>query len=65
VGADRLHRVRRPPARIKLLRDLCVERRKWLDAREFEDAIAACNLLPGPVGGVQGRRAVLRNGQGS
>ena len=38
-----------PPAHIKLLRELCVERRKWLDAREFEDAIAACNLLPGPA----------------
>ena len=38
-----------PPTHIKLLRDLCVERRKWLDAQEFEDAIAACNLLPGPA----------------
>jgi chromate transporter len=38
-----------PPTHIKLLRDLCVERRKWLDARDFEDAIAACNLLPGPA----------------
>jgi chromate transporter len=38
-----------PPTHIKLLRDLCVERRGWLDAREFEDAIAACNLLPGPA----------------
>ena len=38
-----------PPAHIKLLRELCVERRGWLDAREFEDAIAACNLLPGPA----------------
>jgi chromate transporter len=38
-----------PPAHIKLLRELCVERKKWLDAREFEDAIAACNLLPGPA----------------
>ena len=38
-----------PPAHIKLLRDLCVQRRGWLDAREFEDAIAACNLLPGPA----------------
>ena len=28
---------------------LCVERRRWLDAQEFEDAIAACNLLPGPA----------------
>jgi chromate transporter len=26
-----------------------VERRRWLDGRESEDAIAACNLLPGPV----------------
>ena len=38
-----------PPAHIKLLRDLCVDRRKWLSAREFEDAIAVCNLLPGPA----------------
>ena len=38
-----------PPTHIKLLRDLCVERRGWLDAREFEDAIATCNLLPGPA----------------
>jgi chromate transporter len=38
-----------PPAHIRLLRDLCVERRGWLDAQEFEDAIAACNLLPGPA----------------
>jgi len=38
-----------PPAHIALLRRLCVERRKWLEPREFEDAIAACNLLPGPA----------------
>jgi chromate transporter len=38
-----------PPAHIALLRKLCVEDRGWLDAREFEDAIAACNLLPGPA----------------
>jgi chromate transporter len=38
-----------PPTHIKLLRDLCVDRNGWLDAREFEDAIAACNLLPGPA----------------
>ena len=38
-----------PPAHIALLRQLCVERRGWLEAREFEDAIAACNLLPGPA----------------
>jgi chromate transporter len=38
-----------PPTHIALLRDLCVERRRWLSAVEFEDAIAACNLLPGPA----------------
>lgn len=38
-----------PPAHIALLRKLCVDDRGWLDAREFEDAIAACNLLPGPA----------------
>jgi chromate transporter len=38
-----------PPAHIALLRELCVERRRWLSAQEFEDAIAACNLLPGPA----------------
>ncbi|BEL03837.1 chromate transporter [Actinoplanes sichuanensis] len=37
-----------PPAHIALLRKLCVDDRGWLDAREFEDAVAACNLLPGP-----------------
>src|SRR6266567_2317627 len=38
-----------PPTHIALLRTLCVQRRKWLAEREFEDAIAACNLLPGPA----------------
>jgi chromate transporter len=38
-----------PPAHIVLLRRLVVDRRRWLDAREFEDANAACGLLPGPA----------------
>jgi chromate transporter len=38
-----------PPAHIALLRQLCVNRKQWLDAQEFEDAIGACNLLPGPA----------------
>ena len=38
-----------PPAHIALLRKLCVEKRRWLGHEEFEDAIAACNLLPGPA----------------
>src|SRR5215213_5394980 len=37
-----------PPAHIALLRALCVERRGWLDDAEFEDGVAATNLLPGP-----------------
>src|SRR3954447_5295182 len=38
-----------PPAHIALLRELVVDRRAWLSAEEVEDAIAACNLLPGPA----------------
>ena len=38
-----------PPTHIKLLRDLCVERKQWLTSVEFEDAVATCNLLPGPA----------------
>jgi chromate transporter len=38
-----------PPTHIRLLHDLCVTDRRWLDAAEFEDAVAACNLLPGPA----------------
>jgi chromate transporter len=38
-----------PPTHIKLLRELCVEQRGWISGQDFEDAIAACNLLPGPA----------------
>jgi chromate transporter len=38
-----------PPAHIALLRSLVVDRKRWMDAREFEDANAACGLLPGPA----------------
>jgi chromate transporter len=38
-----------PPAHIRLLRQTVVERSGWLDAREFEDAIAVCNMMPGPA----------------
>jgi chromate transporter len=38
-----------PPAHVALLRELVVDRRGWIDAREFEDANAACGLLPGPA----------------
>jgi chromate transporter len=37
-----------PPAHIALLRRLVVDREGWMDARSFEDANAACSLLPGP-----------------
>jgi len=38
-----------PPAHIALLRKLCLEEEAWLSAKEFEDGIAATNLLPGPA----------------
>jgi chromate transporter len=38
-----------PPAHIALLRKLCVEDRHWLPTADFEDGLAACNLLPGPA----------------
>src|SRR6201995_2234929 len=38
-----------PPAHIALLRELMVEQTHWMDAREFQDANAACGLLPGPA----------------
>jgi chromate transporter len=38
-----------PPAHIALFRSLCVDREAWLSPDEFEDGIAATNLLPGPA----------------
>jgi chromate transporter len=38
-----------PPAHIALLRELVVGRMAWMDAEAFEDANAACGLLPGPA----------------
>jgi chromate transporter len=38
-----------PPAHIALFRELVVARRGWMDPQEFEDANAACSLLPGPA----------------
>jgi chromate transporter len=38
-----------PPTHIALLRRLCVEEQKWIQPDEFEDGIAATNLLPGPA----------------
>jgi chromate transporter len=60
-----------PPTHIRLLRQLCVEEQQWIDASEFEDAIATCNLLPGPASTqlaiycawrVRGRRGALVGG---
>jgi chromate transporter len=60
-----------PPTHIKMLRQLCVERRRWMGPAEFEDAIATCNLLPGPASTqlaiycawrVRGRRGALVGG---
>jgi chromate transporter len=38
-----------PPAHIALLRELVVDRRRWLQPQQFEDGVAAVNLLPGPA----------------
>jgi chromate transporter len=60
-----------PPAHVALLRDLTVEKRRWIEAREFEDAFAVCSLLPGPASTqmaiftaqrVAGRRGALVGG---
>ncbi len=37
-----------PPVHISLLRELCVEQRGWLGEPDFERALAAVNILPGP-----------------
>jgi chromate transporter len=39
-----------PPAQVAMLRELCVDRRRWIDPHEFEHANAATQLLPGPGG---------------
>ncbi|MCE3286530.1 MAG: putative chromate transporter [Gaiellaceae bacterium] len=38
-----------PPAHIALLRELVVDRRRWMRPEQFEDGLAAVNLLPGPA----------------
>jgi chromate transporter len=38
-----------PPTHIAMLRALCVRQRHWISEQEFEDGIAATNLLPGPA----------------
>jgi chromate transporter len=38
-----------PPTHIRLLRKLCVEQQGWMEPAHFEDAVATCNLLPGPA----------------
>ena len=62
-----------PPAHVALLRQLVVERERWMDAREFEDANAASSLLPGPASTqlatfcayrLRGARAALIGGAG-
>jgi chromate transporter len=38
-----------PPAHVALFRELCVTERGWLAEDQFERAIAATNILPGPA----------------
>src|SRR5260370_26238581 len=51
-----------PPAHIPLLRRLGVQDREWLDAAQFQGAVAACNLLPRPA---STRRPALRPSRGA
>jgi chromate transporter len=62
-----------PPVHIALLRSLVVAREGWMASEDFEAAIAACNLLPGPAstqlaiyiaGRLGGRRGALIGGLG-
>ncbi len=38
-----------PPAHVALLRRLCVADREWITPAEFEHALAATGLIPGPA----------------
>lgn len=38
-----------PAVHIALLRELCVSRRRWIEEKQFERALAAVNMLPGPA----------------
>lgn len=38
-----------PPVHVAMLRELCVDRERWIAEDEFEDAMAFTNLLPGPA----------------
>lgn len=38
-----------PPVHVKLLHELVVEDRGWMSPEDFEDANAACQILPGPA----------------
>ena len=38
-----------PPTHVALLRHLCIDERRWMSDQEFEDGIAAANVLPGPM----------------
>jgi chromate transporter len=49
VGTHRLCRLRRSARAHRPLRELCVTNRAWLTSQQFERAIAATNLLPGPA----------------
>ena len=38
-----------PPAHVTMLRELCVRRRGWMSSEQFEHAVAATSMLPGPA----------------
>jgi chromate transporter len=60
-----------PAVHIAMLRELCVEKRSWIGAKQFERALAAVNMLPGPASTqlsiycawhLRGRRGALLGG---
>ena len=51
-----------PQAHVAMLRELCVERERWIEPDEFEHANAACNLLPGPASTQLAIYCALRTG---
>ncbi len=38
-----------PPSHVTMLRELCVRRRGWMSGEQFEHAVAATSMLPGPA----------------
>jgi chromate transporter len=38
-----------PPAHLAMMEEECVRKREWVDSEHYLEALAVCNLLPGPT----------------